>query len=204
MTIHKRQILQLRVKNINFFLIQIIAWTTKHQLTSTEHKYDELHCLFICYRYSEIIYNFKYQFYYLHAVQTKPCVNMESSQLCITRLWCASANRSAQTEKCVCFKMSQGLKQPQQAVGFILQEESRDPRPSAQLCLGHQRWACRASPGRDLLNICSLWVRSHLGWCHRTLCSAPNWLLLLSWQHLVEPGQTRHLHLQEWEIRGYL
>lgn len=100
--------------------------------------------------------------------------------------------------------LGQELKQNQQAVGFILQVESRDPRPSAQLCPGHQRWACRASPGRDLQNICSPWARSHLGWCHRTPCSAPNWLLWLLWRHFGELGQTRHLHLQEWVFRGCL
>lgn len=99
--------------------------------------------------------------------------------------------------KNACGKMSHGLKQPQQAVGFILQEESRDPHPSTQLCLGHKRWACRVSLGRDLLNICSLWARSRLGWCHTTQCSAPNCPLWLLWRHFVEPGRTRHLRLQD-------
>lgn len=65
-----------------------------NETSSYKHRIEfvELHCLFLSYSYSEIFYSFKYQFPYLHAVQTKPCVNMERSEWGVTRLWCASAN----------------------------------------------------------------------------------------------------------------
>lgn len=47
--------------------------------TSTYKHRIEFRRLVISYSYSETFYSFKYQFHYLHAVQNKPCVNMESS-----------------------------------------------------------------------------------------------------------------------------
>lgn len=56
-----------------------------NKTSAYEHRtidFVELLCLFISYSYREKFYNFKYSFHYLHAVQTKPCVNVESSESC--------------------------------------------------------------------------------------------------------------------------
>lgn len=101
----QKQILQFRVGNTNFFY-------SNHNLNNKTSAYEhttidfvEPLCLFVSYSYREKFYNFKYSFHYLHAVQTKPCVNMESWESCVTRLWCALANIakvSTNWNMCVC------------------------------------------------------------------------------------------------------